>query len=881
MNISSLLDRLVAVVRRKRLEDELDEEIREHIEMATEENLRRGMSLDEARYAARRSFGRIEQMKEAHREGRGLPALERIAGDLRFALRGLSRKPGFTITTMVTLALGIGACTVVFSVVNAVLLTSLPYSHPEQLVFVSGIRGQEGSAISPPDFVDYRAQNQSFIELASMGSSQDSKTLTGSAEPMRVQVATVSGNFFDVFHVRPISGRALAIEDEKNTTPVAVISHALWQSRYGARENIIGDTLHLDGATFTIVGVTPRGFRFPSQADVWIPFIFSRPWFQDRAAHQLLAVGRLRADISLINAQQEMSTIAARLAQQYPDTNKGFSLRLAPLQRKLVDPLKSPLFILMGAVGLLLLLACANVANLILARGTARRRELATRIALGAGHARLIRLLMSETCIVALGGGALGVVLALLVIPLLAALPVDLFPGGQPIPGLSDISLDLRVLAFTSTISVVTAFLVGLFPAFQSAGLSAMDSLRSGSSPIGRHHRQLASKTLVTFEIAISLTLLAGAGLVFRSFLNVLHIDPGFRPEHVLTLPVNAAGTTELDRKKYFDALLEQASRIPGVQNAAVVSELPLSGYGQEWYFDIESHPAPTPTEQPVAGYRRVSADYFRTLMIPLRRGRFFTPIEVERKAPVAIIDDRLAEMYFRGEDPIGKRIFYGASPYEVVGVVGNVLHYALFQELNPDLGGAYPTVYVPDIETGGSMPTLIVRSAGSSAIVLNPLRDALQLFDKNIPLADIKTYDEILSASLLLPRFGTLLLAVFSGIGLALAVIGLYGVLSFATVRRTSEIGLRMALGSSRFKVLKLIVSDGMKLSIQGVVLGLAGAYGLTRLLSGVLVRVSPNDPATFIFISFLLFAAAFCASYIPARRAANTDPARVLRHD
>jgi putative ABC transport system permease protein len=878
MNITSLLDRVIAVLRRKHIEDELDEEIREHIEMATEENLRRGISLDEARYAARRSFGGIEQMKENHREGRGLPALERLVSDLRVALRGLSRKPAFTITSMATLAIGIGACTVVFSVVNAVLLTSLPYSHPEQLVFVSGIRGNEGAAISPPDFLDYRAHNRGFVQLASMGSSQDSKTLTGSAEPIRVHVATVSGNFFDVFQVRPVLGRSLTIDDEKDTTQVAVISHALWQSRYGARENIIGDTLHLDGAAFAIVGVTPRGFQFPSPADVWIPFIFSRPWFQDRGAHQLLAVGRLREDVALNNAREDMSIIAARLMQQYPDTNKGFTLRLSPLHQELVAPLKSPLFILVCAVGLLLLLACANVANLILARGTTRRRELATRIALGAGHGRLIRLLMSETLIIVFGGGALGVVLTLLVIPLLAALPVELTPGGQPIPGLADVSVDLRVLAFTSTISVLTALLVGLFPAFQNAGLSAMESLRSGSTRIGRHHRQTASKILVTFEIAISLTLLAGAGLVFRSFLNVLHIDPGFRPEHVLTLPINAAGATELDRKKYFDALLEQASRIPGVQNAAIVSELPLSGYGQEWYFDIESHPAPTPTERPVASYRRVSADYFRTLMIPLRRGRLFTPIEVERKAPVAIIDDRLAEMHFGGEDPIGKRIVYGTSPYEVVGVVGNVLHYALFQELIPDVGGAYPTVYVPDIETGGSMPTLILRSAGSNA---GPLRDSLRRFDKNIPLTDIKPYDDILSASLLLPRFGTLLLAVFSGIGLALAVIGLYGVLSFATARRTSEIGLRMALGSSKFEVLKLIVSDGMKLSIQGVILGLAGAYGLARLLNGVLVRVSPGDPATFISISFLLCAAAFCASYIPARRAANTDPARVLRHD
>jgi predicted permease len=876
MNIPSVLDRIAALFRKKRIEDDLDDEIRAHIEMAAEENRRRGMSLQEARHAAMRSFGGIEQMKEAHREARGLPRLECIAGDIRFAMRSLLRKPGFTAITAATLALGIGSCTIVFSVINAVLLTPLPYPNPGRLVLASGTFGSQPSSISPPDFLDYRAQNRTLSQFAAMGSALVPMTLTGIPEPQKAHVAFVSGNFFDVFELRPVLGRGLTNADESGTASVAVIAHGLWQTRYGGRENIIGDTLHLDGKAFTIAGVMPKGFRFPNPTDVWIPIVFDKPEFQSREAHQFFAIGRLREGVPVVTAQQDMSVVADRLAKAYPDTDKGFGLRVVSMQQELMGFLKDPLLILFAAVGLLLLLACANAANLILSRGSARRRELATRAALGAGRARLMRLLMMETTILALAGGVFGVLSAIWVVPLLAALPVDLIPGGAPIPGLSDTTVDLRVLGFTGGVSVLTALIVGLLPAFQNTGLSATEFFRSSSAGIGRYHRQLASKALVVLEVAISLTLLIGASLVFRSLLNVLGTDPGFNPTHTLTLKINPI---ETDRKTYFVQLLGEVTRIPGVQAAAVVSELPLSGYGQEWYFDIEHRPALSRTERPIAGYRRVSSDYFRAMGIPLRRGRWFTANEVERTAPVVIVDQRLAEMYFPGEDPLGKRIIYETGPHEIVGMVGNVLHYALFQELF--FRGGYPTAYVPDVETGGSMPTLIVRASGSTAGIINPLRETLRNSDKNLSVSDIQPYEEILSAGLLLPRLGTLLFAVFAAIGMVLAVVGLYGVLSFSTARRTSEIGLRMALGSSRRDVVRLVVSDGMKLAIPGVLFGLAGAYAFARLLGSVLVRISSTDPVTFATVSLLLLAAAFCASYIPARSAANTDPARTLRHD
>jgi putative ABC transport system permease protein len=428
MSLTPLFDRIVALFRRKRVEDDLDDEIQTHIEMATEENLRRGMNLADARFAARRSFGGIEQIKEAHREGRGFPALEAIVKDLQFALRSLRNKPGFAAATVMTLALGIGSCTIVFSVINAVLLTSLPYPDPEQLVFASGRRGSETSAISPLDFLDYRKRNRSFSELAAMTSSLIPMTLTGIPEPKRVQVAPASGNFFDVFEARPILGRSFTLEDERGAT-VAVISHALWQSRYGGRENIIGDVLHLDGNALSVIGVLSPGFRFAVRPDVWIPLQFSAPEFQSRGAHQLLAVGRLKKDASITTAQQEMDVLAAGMEKAYPDTNKGFGVRIVPLQQELVGFLESPLMIVMAAVGLLLLLACANVANLILARGTTRKRELATRMALGAGRARVIRLLLSEALILAFAGGTFGTLIALWIVPLFAPLSAELLPG--------------------------------------------------------------------------------------------------------------------------------------------------------------------------------------------------------------------------------------------------------------------------------------------------------------------------------------------------------------------------------------------------------------------------------------------------------------------
>src|SRR5262245_38166026 len=696
------------------------------------------------------ALGRYE-VKELHRVQRGLPVLESVVADLRLAFRSLRHRRGFTVTTVATLALGIGSCTVVFAVVNAVLLTSLPYQKPDRLVFAISTYGGQTSSISPPDFLDYRAENHSFSEFAAMGSHLASMTLTGSAEPQRVQVASVSGNFFAVFGTQPTFGRTFVYGDE-NGAASAVISHGLWQSRFGGRKDAIGEVLRLDGRPFTVTGVMPESFRFPNRPDIWVPFPLMN--VRDRGAHQLLAVGRLRENVSFGAARQDMASIAARVEKAYPDTNKGFGIRISPLQQELVGFLENPLMILLAAVGLLLLLACANVANLLLARGMARARELATRIALGAGRARLVRLLMCEAAMLAFAGGLLGTFLASWAISLIAGLPVDLIPGVPPIPGLSDAAIDLRVLAFTVIVSVLVTVFVGLVPAVRGAGIAAMDSLRSAAGSAGRRYRKHASKSLVVIEVAISLTLLVGAGLVFRSFVNVMKTNPGFNASGMLTLQVTPQVSKASERTTYFVRLLDQVVQTPGVEAAAVVSELPLSGYGQEWYFEIQHRPSPSPTERPIASYRRISADYFRAMSIPVIRGRGFTPDEVQRQAPVAVVDERLTQMYFRGEDPLGKRVVLGDTPYEIVGIVGNVLHYALFQEVI--LGGAFPTLYAPDL-TGGSSTTLVIRANTSSASVVPPLRETLQRADKNLPTSDTKPYDDVLSAGLLLPRLPAL----------------------------------------------------------------------------------------------------------------------------
>ncbi len=873
-----LVRKLANVLQRTGAERELTREVASHLALIQDELERRGMSPEDARAAARRKFGGVEQAKERHRDERSFVWLDALSSDLRFAVRSLARRPGFAAVAVMTLALGIGACTVVFSGINALFLRPLPYRDPQQLVWAWGrFSGGNMASVSPADFLDYRAQNRSFSEFAAWTGAPP-LTLVDAPQPMQLSVAAVSGNFFDVFGVSPLRGRTLGLDDENVRVPaVVVLSQGLWQTLFGAREDIIGDTLRFAGSPggMTIVGVMPAELRFPNlpdPPDVWVPIPFADPGRRSRSAHNLRPIGRLNQGVSLTQAQREMDVIAGRLEQVYPDTNAGFGLRLVPLGRQFDTFLQEPLIALSAAVALLLLIACSNVANLVLARGAARQRELATRVALGAGRSRLIRLLMSEAAILALAGGAIGVMMAFWVTNLVRSLP----PLGGVLR-LSGVSVDLQALVFASVVAMFTVLIVGLVPALRTTSRSALQGVRSGSGTLGGRGRNLPSSGLVVFEVAMSLVLLVGAGLALRSFLKLATVDPGFNPSGVVTVPIRPPGLEEPEsRRSYFVELLNQVESVPGMEASALVSGRVFQPV-EDWYFELEGRPFTSTAKRPTAFYEQVSAEYFRAMGIPLRRGRSFTRDEVYQKAPVAIVDERLVEMFLPGQDPLGKRIVVFVNPqektsYEIIAVAGSVL---------PAPGvGLYQTIYVPDVQSSVTM-TLVVRAAGSAGAVVNPLRDTLRRMDKNLPLSQITPMADVVTESLSGRRTATTVLSVFSGIGLGLAGIGLYGILAFSTARRTNEIGLRMALGSSQGDVLWLIISEGMKLSVVGLAFGLAGAYAFSLILSGVLVGTPSVDPVAFLTAPLVLAGVALCASYVPARRAASIDPARALRHD
>jgi len=799
--------------------------------------------------------------------------------DLRYGVRVLLKAPGFTVVAVLALALGIGANTAIFSVVNAVLLRPLPFKDPDSLVWAQAEdlqTGEQGGMISPPDFLDYRAQNRVFEHFAAIQSM--SFTLTGEAEPERVTGARVSADFFETLGILPTKGRAfLADEEQDGRNRVVVISYGLWQRRFGSDPNLIGKTVALSGQAAIVVGIMPDGFQFPREAQVWAPIAFNSKDTSMRRAHFLAAVGRLKPGVTLAQAQADVDSIAHRLEQQYPETNINYGMGLTGLPQQIVGEMRGTLFVLLGAVGFVLLIACANVANLSLARGAARAKEIAIRVAMGASRARIVRQLLTESVLLALFGGGLGLLLAVWGVDMLVALsPEDL-------PRVREVTIDPRVLGFTLLISVLTGLIFGLAPALSFSRRSDLnETLKEGgrSSGASAAHNRMRS-ILVVAEVALSLLLLVGAGLLIKSFLKLSQVETGFDASSVMTmrLALPQGKYAEAQRRAdFYHQLIERTQALPGVEEAGVISELPLSGQNNDTYFALEGQPlAYASSGENLANARTASPDYFRAMGIPLIKGRFFTDQDRIAAPHVVIISETFARQFFADTDPVGHRLTIDiGEPWtgEIIGVVGNIRHRSLAAE-------PFREMYTNIEQTPRGMVNLVVRTRNDPESVVAAIKKEVQALDPDLPIYNPKTMQERVSESASAPRFRTLLLALFAALALVLAAVGIYGVISYSVTQRTHEIGIRMALGAQPKDILKLVVGHGVVLALVGVTIGLVGAFLMTRVMASLLFGVSATDPVTYTVVSLLLMTVALIACYIPARRAMKVEPMVALHYE
>ncbi|HXG67739.1 MAG TPA: ABC transporter permease [Blastocatellia bacterium] len=818
--------------------------------------------------------------------------------DIIYGARMLRKNPGFTAVAVIAIALGVGANTAIFSVVNTVLLRPLPYAEPERLVAVwerdtrealSKARPISYNGVAYPNFFDWRAQSQSFERIAVYQYSDFA--LTGGDAPVHLVGQVVSPDLFDLLGAQPRLGRWFTMEEEKPGNRVAVISYGLWQRQFGGDPEIVGRAVTLNAKPFTIVGVAPPGFQFPIAADpieLWVTSAVhgekeeedDKPQTEQRGWHSLQAIARLKPGVSIEQAQAEMDAIAANLEKQYPESNTYAGVAILPLHADLVTDYRPALLILFGAVAFVLLIACANVANLLLARATSRYKEIAVRIALGASRWRIIGQLLTESLLLALIGGVFGLLLAWWgTEALLGLIPED-------VPRLSEVSLDRRVLGFTLLVSVLTGVIFGLAPALQASKTDLTEAMKEsgrGASASGRRAR-LRSALVVT-EVALALMLLVGAGLLLRTFQKVQQVDLGLDPHNVLTASVDLPGARYVKPEQsanFVRQVLERVRALPGVTAASGILPLPLSGNNFGVSLRVEGQTY-APGEEPSTALRVTGLDYFKTMKIPFVNGRDFTPRDDRQATRVAIINETFAKRYFPGEDPIGKRIKPGISVdedgppmREIIGVVKDVRHK---QELDKESG---PEMYLPHAQVPFGGITLVVRTQTDPRSLARPVQGVIAEIDKDIPLYDIKTFDQHLGNAFARPQFSAFLLGVFAVVALLLTAVGLYGVMAYSVAQRTHEIGIRVALGAQQGQVMSMVIRQGVTLAAVGVVLGLVGAFGLTRvLLATMLYGVSALDPLTFAFVVLLLFGVALAACAIPARRATKVDPMVALRYE
>jgi putative ABC transport system permease protein len=801
--------------------------------------------------------------------------LDEIWRDVRFGLRSLARSPGFSAVAVLCLALGIGANAALFSVLNAVLLRPLPFAEPDRLVRIYEKLGDKGQgSVSIPNFRDWAAQSTGFEQLAAY--QMVSRNLQSTGEPERIQAVEATPNLFSILGTPPLLGRAFAADtDEPGKAKVAVVSEDLWRTRLGGEPSLIGRAIRLDGVLYTVLGVMPASFDFPAgggATDVWVLFEPNPQQDAARGSHFLAVVGRLKPETTLEAATAQLVTVAARIEKDHPAEQTGRSVLVQPLRETLVGRVRPMLLILFGAVGLVLLIACANVANLLLARAAVRQREVAVRLALGASRARLVRQFLVESLVLAFAGAALGLLLARWSLDAVAPLAANALPVTGEIP------LDGRVFGFLLALAALSGLAFGIVPALQYSRGDVRESLgEAGGKTTGSGRQQLFRSTLVVLEIAVSLVLLVGAGLLLRGFLNLSGTEPGLVAENVLTahLPLPAA-QLEDSTPRTFRPALEKIRAIPGVRSAALVSMLPIQNAWTNGNFAIEGRPEPQPGQEPLAELRIASPGFFPSLGIPVLRGRDFTESDGESGPPVAIVNEVLARRHFPGEDPLGRRILFDGQSFAIVGVVGNVRQAGL--DVDP-LAEIYFPYALPYSMQWLSDSVLVIRTELPPESLADEVRAAVRSVDPALPLYDVLTMEAVIDESLAGRRLNLWLLAVFAGMALVLAAAGLYGVISYLVAQRTREIGVRIALGAQTRDVVGLVMRQGTGLTGAGITLGLLGAFVLTRVLESLLYGVSARDPLTYAALAALLGAIALFATWLPARRASRVDPILAIR--
>jgi putative ABC transport system permease protein len=865
----------------RRQDADFDLEVQQHLDLLTERYVRDGMTRSEAASAARRQFGNTTLLRERRRDLQTIPLLESLSADCRYAARTIRKSPAFAASVVITLALGIGANTAIFSICNTVLLKPLPYPDAHRLVMVWEEMGKGVLIrVSAANFVDWRRDARTLSSVAAI-SPLRSFVLTGSGEPVRLAAAAVSWDFFSVLGTPMAMGRSfLQEEDEPGRNRVAVLAYSTWVERFAARSDIVGTSVTLSDTSYTVVGVLPRDFEFVvkaadfqgrTQFDLWVPLAFgAKP---SRGSHSLCVFARLAPDADLDRVQAELDVLGANLARAYPGENRGKGIRAVPLREQVTGDLRRALLTLLGAVGFVLAIACANVANLLLTRGAARQHETSLRLAIGASRVRLAQQFLVESTILSTLGGVFGLLLAVTALrAAVSYLPPDLSRAAT-------VTIDWRVLVFTAIVSMLTAVMFGLAPLLQVRRIDAAASLTPGSRVIGSPQGRVRNG-LVVVQIAVTLTLLIGAGLMAKSLWTLLRVPLGFHSQQILTARVTLSSVRYKDSAVvgvFVRNLLDRLRNSPGVKSAAAAAYLPLSGDDNGWAFVVEGRPPRGVGIFDVAFYRPVTDGYFEAMDMPIVRGRSLNASDDETSPLVVVINEAMARAYWGTEDPLGQRLQFGGTPLRtIVGIVGDVRHDGLDREMKPEM-------YLPlgQARNPETAPTILIRSAIDASAMTSTLRAAVSALDPSVPLDRVRTMDQWVTASAGQPRFRTLLLIALSMLALVMAAVGVYGVTNYTVVQRTRELGVYLAVGATPGDVMALVFGKAARLIVAGLAAGLVAAFALTRVIAGLLFNVTPLDLPTFVGVSLLLFVVACLASYVPARRATKIDPLVALRYE